>query len=413
MAILLINHYAGSPSHGMEYRPYYFGRVWVDYGYTVNIVASAYSHVRIHQPVMKDPCTTEVIDGINYTWLNSPSYHGNGIARVINIIWFIFQLLKYTKEIIKDKYPKVVIASSTYPLDIFPAYLIAKRTKAKLVYEVHDLWPLTLIEVGGFSKYHPFIILLQIAENFAYKYADKVISMLPKAIDHMLVHGMGAEKYVHVPNAVDIKDWNLKISPESELHANVIGKARDNGNFLVGYFGTLGMANALDTFIKSASFIREYPIKLILVGQGPEKQKLEQLVREQELTNVVFLPPVPKTDIPCLLSYMDGLYIGLKQSPLFRFGISPNKMLDYMMAGKPVINAIEAGNDPVLESGCGYSVPPNNPDLIAEAIIKLCQLAPEKREEMGSRGRQYIVNNHDVNKLAIYMIEKILDKHVP
>ena len=410
MQILLINHYAGSPYHGMEYRPYFFGREWVKQGYSVNVVASSFSHLRINQPVVQESYKTELIDGITYVWLKSPSYNGNGLSRVLNIFSFIYLLIKYSNRLIKEKFPQIVIASSTYPLDIFPAYLIAKKTKAKLVYEVHDLWPLTLTEVGGFSKYHPFIVLLQVAENFAYKNADKVVSMLPKAIDHMTGKGLRAEKFEDVPNAVDLISWKKQNIPGLEHHANSINKVRENSQFIIGYFGTMGVSNALDNIIESAYLLKEYPVTFIFVGKGSEKPKLEQMVLEGELSNIIFLPPVPKSSIPSLLSCVDALIIGWKKSPMYRYGISPNKLLDYMMSGKPIIHAIQAANDPVFESGCGISVPPENPALIAEAIMQLYRLTPDKREEMGSRGRQFVIDHHDVSKLATYMVEKIQGK---
>ena len=100
-----------------------------------------------------------------------------------------------------------MIASSTYPFDSKVAAKIAKKNNARFIYEVHDLWPLTLIEVGGMSKWHPFIMAMQCAENFAYRHADKVVSLLPKAEDHMHSHGMAAEKFIYIPNGVAVTDW--------------------------------------------------------------------------------------------------------------------------------------------------------------------------------------------------------------
>jgi glycosyltransferase involved in cell wall biosynthesis len=130
-------------------------------------------------------------------------------------------------------------------------------------------------------------------------------------------------------------------------------------------------------------------------------------VIENNINNVIFLSPVPKNSISELLRKMDILYIGLRRSPLFRFGVSPNKLFDYMMAGKPIIHAVEAGNDLVQESGCGISVPPEDPVAIAEAIKKLLTMSPIEREEMGRRGREYVVKNHDYKVLAKKFLEAI------
>ena len=132
MNILLINHYAGAPKYGMEYRPFYMAREWVRMGHNVTIVAADFSHLRSKQPNTGYEC----IDEINYVWLNTPKYKGNGVGRVLNMLSFIKGLFNNYKKIIGRTSPDLVIASSTYPLDIYPAKYIASKYKAKLVYEV-------------------------------------------------------------------------------------------------------------------------------------------------------------------------------------------------------------------------------------------------------------------------------------
>src|SRR5262249_33797356 len=148
-----------------------------------------------HAPAMSGNPTEEVIEGVRYLWWNTPAYHGNGVGRVCNMLAFIGQLLKHSARLTGDRQWDAVIASSTYPLDILPAHRIARRCGARLVFEVHDLWPLTPIELGGMSPRHPFIMLLQWAENLAYRRADRVVSMLPNAAGYMEAHGMAAPKF--------------------------------------------------------------------------------------------------------------------------------------------------------------------------------------------------------------------------
>ena len=405
MNILLINHYAGAPQYGMEYRPYYLAREWVKMGHKVVITSASFSHLRSKQPKVNGNISEELIDDIQYIWIKTPSYEGNGIRRVQNMLTFVGKLISLSRRLSKKLKPDVVIASSTYPLDIFPAYLVSRFSKAKLIFEVHDLWPLTPIELGKMSKWHPFIVILQIAEDFAYKHADKVISILPKALEYMVSRGLDPKKFVYIPNGIDIDEWQSFDTQLPKEHKEIIERLKKEGKFLVGYTGSFGVANALDYFVESTNYLKDLPVVLILVGQGPEKEKLQKYVEENNLNNVVFLPPVPKNSIPELLSKMDILYISLRKSPLFRFGISPNKLFDYMMAGKPIINAISAGNDLVAESGCGISIPPEDPVAIAEAIKKLIDMSPLEREEMGRRGREYVIKNHDYKVLAKRFLE--------
>ena len=170
--VLLINHYAGSPKMGMEYRPWLMAKRWRAMGFTVTIIAATNSHVRSVQPKIEKTMDCENIEGVDYVWIKTSAYSGNGIARLKNILMFVGKLLYFSKKIATLFKPDVVIASSTYPLDIYPAKKIANFVDARLLFEVHDLWPLSPIELGGMSRFNPFIVLCQLAENYAYKNSE-------------------------------------------------------------------------------------------------------------------------------------------------------------------------------------------------------------------------------------------------
>jgi glycosyltransferase involved in cell wall biosynthesis len=407
MNILQINHHAGSNKHGMALRPFYLGREWVRMGHQVTTVAGSFSHGRTHAPVIRGPVTAEEIEGIQYLWLKTPPYRGNGGARVRNMLAFVTGLVRRGIGLQLGDRPDVVIASSTYPLDIWPAYRIARATRARLIFEVHDLWPLSLIELGGLSPRHPFIMLVQAAENFAYRKADRVVSMLPKAESHMRAHGLAPGKFTHIPNGVDVKEWERGQTDLPAEHVERLTALRSGGQFLVGYTGSHGLANALHSLLDAAQILRQDPVTFVLVGKGPEKEVLQRRAEAHGLTNVFFLPPVVRPSMPRLLARMDALFIGWNKRPLYRFGISPNKLTEYMMSGRPVIHAVEAGNDLVAESGCGLSTPAEDPDAIAGAVRRLMRSSPDEREQMGLRGRTYALQHHDYRVLAQRFIEAV------
>ncbi len=404
MNILTINHYAGSPRHGMEYRPFYLAREWKRSNHWPCIVAASVSHMRRVSPRVRGTARYEQIDGISYLWVKTPRYQKNDWRRAANMFAFVFRLMTNTQRLAGLR-PDVVIASSTYPLDNLPAFLIAKKSRAKLIYEVHDLWPLSLIELGGMSQAHPFILLMQWAEDFACKNADLVVSLLPNADRHLVKRGMAPSKFRHIPNGIACDEWESASERLPQMHERALNGLHAQGEFVLGYAGAHGIANGLNTLVEAASLLESSQVTMVLVGQGPEKEKIQYLARQKGLTNMVFLPPVAKSCIPQLLSRMDALYIGLKKSPLFRFGISPNKLMDYMMAAKPVIGAIEASNDMVSLAHCGISVPAESPSAVAEAIRELMCLDEPQRIEMGLRGKRYLRAGNDYKVLAAKFID--------
>lgn len=399
MNILYIDHYVGGPAYGMEYRPYYLAREWVRAGHRVTLVGASQAHVRNRQPAATGRFTEELVDGVRFIWCETPSYHGNGVGRVVNIFTFLQRLEQWRQWL--DVKPDVVIASSTYPLDIYPARRIARHHGAMLIWEVHDLWPLSPMELGGMSRWHPFIMLLQHAENTCCRDADVVISMLPHADAHLQAHGMAPQKFVYIPNGIDPSEWSADDDvPLPVAHVQAIAQARANQHLLVAYAGAHGVANALDTMLDAAILMRGEPVQWVLIGNGPEKAALFARVQSLGLEQVTMLDPVPKASISALLRSMDLLYIGLQREPLFRFGISPNKLMDYMMAGRPVISGIEAGNDPVAEAGCGMTIPAEDPSALAAAVRRLAQLPPSERARMGRNGQAYVEQHHIYPVLA-------------
>lgn len=401
MNIVYINHYAGSDRHGMEFRPYFMAKRWAAAGNNVTMVASSYSHLRTKNPEMQGQKTREeLLDGIRYFWIDGPEYHGNGMGRIKNMLSFLHGLSRYKDEIAAQGKPDVVIASSTYPLDIYPAHKLAKKYGAMLIYEVHDLWPLSPIELGGMSPRHPYIMLMQAAENYCYKHSDYVVSLLPNAQGHMVEHGLKPEKFICVPNGIVKADWEQPMG-NPPVYYDKLKQYHDEGCFLIGYTGAHGIANALDSFVEAGGKLRNRKIKLLLVGPGPERERLKKKVTDLNFGETVeLLEPVKRGQVPELLYQMDALYVGLQRQPLFRFGVSPNKLMDYMMAAKPVIFAIDAPNDMVADANCGVSIEPEDSAAIADAAQKLASLSQEELKAMGERGKAYILAHNEYDVLS-------------
>ena len=401
MNILYINHYAGGPEYGMAFRPHYLAKEWKKMGHNVTIVGASYSHLRKKQP----SCAEEYVDGIRYLWIATPEYHGNGLGRVKNMALFVWGLYTNKDKIILKFVPDIVITSSTYPLDNLPAYRIAKECNAKFVFEAHDLWPLSPMVLGKMSKYHPFIMVMQYAENFAYRHADKVVSILPCAESHMLAHGLKEGKFIHIPNGIDISEWKQSSSIPG-MHKNCFEKLKKK--FIIGYAGGITHNDALIYLINAARELQKYNVAVVIVGKGEAKLDLENYTKNNNIDNVFFLPAVDKSAVPNILSYMNALYIGWQKNPLYRFGISPNKIYDYMMAGKPILHSVEAANDLVQEAHCGVSVKSEDINDIVNGIKQLMNMSENARIKLGQNGKKYVVDNFDYRILARKFIEEIM-----
>ena len=406
MNILYIDHYAGSPEMGMEFRPYYLSREWLRMGHSVTIIAGDYSHLRKNNPIVKKDFETEIIDGIEYVWLKTGGYQGNGAARALTMARFVRKLYMKAGMIARAWKPDVVISSSTYPLDTYPAQKIAGIAEAKYIHEVHDMWPSTLYEVGGMSKKHPFVTLMQFAENSAYKHCDKCVSLLHYAEGYMVEHGLEKGKFVNIQNGIAEEEWENpeKIPDEHEIFFN-----KHENDFVVGYFGGHALSNALDKSLDLAKRVSktETDIIFVFVGDGVEKKRLIKRKEDENITNAFFLPSVPKKSIPKLLEHFDCSYMTGMSSPLYRFDLCLNKMYDSMMSGIPIICAFDAPDTIVKEYGCGIQCDPDDENAVIDAVLKIKNMTEKERKMVGENGRKAILEKYTYKKLAEAFIDSI------
>ncbi len=405
MNILLINHYAGTIDYGMEFRPYYLAKEWVKQGHNVVIIAASFSHLRRKNPEISSDMEEEIIDGIKYLWVKTPTYEGNGVGRIKNMFSFISKLSSKAKYIADNYKPDVVIASSTYPSDNYIARRISKSSDAKYIWEVNDLWPLSPMELGGMSKYHPFIMLMKHGELFSYRNVDAVISLLPNTLPYMQSQGLAPEKWHYIPNGIVIEDWDKSEQIPKE-YSEIFSNLRKDGKTILGYTGGHAISNSLSTIIDAAILLKDNAdYHFVFIGDGQEKKNL--IEKAKGLNNITFLPPVSKSQIPNILSQMDILLITWNKSSIYRFGISPNKIFDYMMAQKPIIHATDAPNKFVDTAECGIAIEPENPEEIIKAIDILKHKSREELDIMGENSKKYILENHDYKVLAANFVDII------
>jgi len=406
MNIVFFAHFAGSPYHGMVFGHYCLAREWVRMGHNVTIIAASFAHTRYKQPeISKREITTEDIDGIRYIWIPCPAYQGDSTyGRGINILSFVLKTWTHRLPI---EEADIIIASSHYPLAIFPAHKMAKANQAKLIFEVRDLWPLTLIELGGINKNHPFIMAMQWAEDFAYRHADYVVSVLDNAKEYMVQHGMKSNKFLHIPNGADLSvELHQKKLPEALV--KTIEKAKQKGGFLIGYAGRMGDAHLLDQLIYAVKNTERKDLFVFFLGDGYSREKLQKKCRDHDLTNsIFFLGSVNKYQVKDFLQKMDALYLGLQSKPIFRYGISPTKLNDYLLAAKPVICAVDADVEAIKQSGAGIMCRSCESAEIMGAIETLRSMPSQTRKKMGEKGREWVQRHLDYRILAKHFLEGI------
>lgn len=397
MNILYINHYAGSPQLGMEFRPYYLAREWIKMGFKVTIVASDFSHLRLKNPVISEDFYSEVFDDIEYVWVRTGEYEGNGVKRALGMFRFVGKLWINAEKIVKKWDPDVVIASSTYPLDTYPAQKIAKLAKAKYIHEVHDMWPITLIESGGMSKWHPFVVLMQFAEDSFCRNCDYVVSLPCAAKEYFVQHGMKPEKFKVVMNGIVEEEWkNASSLPEE--HKNLLDRLHNEGKFIVCFFGSVTVSYAIDYLLEATTQLQNPKVATVIVGEGNQKDELVNKTKDRD--DVFFLPKITKKAIPTLMENIDCCYVAGVHNKIFRFGICMNKLFDSMMSGKPILYAVEAPNNFITDYGCGISVKAENVEALKDGLKKLLASSEKEKMQMGKNGRQAVLEHFTYTQLA-------------
>jgi glycosyltransferase involved in cell wall biosynthesis len=251
-----------------------------------------------------------------------------------------------------------------------------------------------LAELKNVSKINPVYILMKSFENHAYRKAHAVVSLLPNAKQHMINSGMLESKFRWIPNGIDLELFDSK----KGVHPKEIDSLPRN-KFIVGYVGSIGVVNLLEYFVEAASRLKDNrDIHFVIVGDGPEKLRLVE--KSKKLENVTFIDYVKKEQVPSVIREFDICFISLPPRRVFEFGVSPNKIFDYMYAGKPILQALNSPKNPVNQAKCGITVEAESSDAIVEGILKLYNSPQEKLKHMGEAGKKYVMQNHDYSKLV-------------
>jgi glycosyltransferase involved in cell wall biosynthesis len=263
--------------------------------------------------------------------------------------------------------------------------------------DLRDIWPQTLIDIGGYSKFNPLVLLLGWFEKFGYNHADHIVATMPRADLHIRKRIKKDFNYSCIPQGIDLKLMNQSISLTEQENKMYFPKER----FVVGYAGALGISNSLDTIIKAANILDKghYDnIHFMLVGDGNAKESLMDLAKD--LKNVSFVSKIPKNKVQSFLHRCSVLHDSVKPVPIYDYGLSRNKWMDYMFSGRPLIVSFSGFDNLISEAHCGTVVPAGDPVKLAEAIVYYYHMDKDQLERIGQNGKDYLMQQRTFKILA-------------
>jgi glycosyltransferase involved in cell wall biosynthesis len=252
---------------------------------------------------------------------------------------------------------------------------------------------------------------LRAIEAHLIRHADAVVALLPGIRDYIDERGLSTERVTYIPNGVDLTAFEppgaTEVPVEVRAALDALARHRAEGRFVIGYTGALGRVNRVDVIVRAAAIVEQRgssAVGVVILGDGPERAGLEQ---DRPADVVTIGPPIPRRYVPLVLAAVDAAVVHATATPVYRYGISFNKLFDYMAASRPVISACSTAFDPVLAAGSGIVVRPDDPEALADAFLAMSSLPPEERMRMGAAGRAFVEREHDMVQLGARLAETI------
>lgn len=395
MKLWILNHVALKPSEIGITRHYDLAKIMEEKrGHDVTIFASSFLAYLFKWRDPKRKNYREDVNGIIFEWLWTFPYKGNGVRRIINMISYLFMAL--FRGIRQKEKPDVIVGSSVHLFACLAAYYLSRWKKSTYIVEIRDLWPRTLIDFGAISERHPVAIMFGAIEKFVYKKADRIIVTLPGAINYIHSLGIPKEKIHFIPNGINlqkVEDLKIRSSLEDEIE-----RIKQKHGRVAMYLGSHGVANSLNTVVESAEHVSPDEVAYVFIGDGPEKDNLKQ--QASGLSHVYFFEGIPKNEVLSTLNLADVLLVSMLDTPLYKYGISLNKLNDYLLIGKPILFAGKVFNNIVEMAHAGITVEPESPLQFAKGLEKLVSLNEEELSKIKESSYKYVSENHDIEKLA-------------
>jgi glycosyltransferase involved in cell wall biosynthesis len=403
-SIWYVSKYVAPPGSGTSSgRSYLLMKQLALMGHRLTIITSD-SNQLADPPQLETDYLFQQVDGMQLCWVRTFKYSvAKSLRRIISWLHFEWRLLWLPKH--KLTKPDVVVVSSLSLLTVVNGLWWRMRYKCRLIFEVRDIWPLTITEEGGFKPSNPFVWGLGVIERLGYKHADAIVGTMPNLGEHVLqVLGYSKTAYC-IPMGVDATTLTIAEPLPINYEATYFPKEK----FVVAHVGSIGITNALDSFLDCAEAMQDQPnIHFLVVGDGDLRDAYQK--KYVNLGNLTFGPKVSKAMVPTVLAKCDLLYFSVHVSKVWQYGQSLNKVIDYMMAGKPVVASYTGFPSMINEANCGTYVPAGDVAALKDEIARYARMETQERLLIGARGKAWLIENRSYDKLAKEYLGIILNK---
>ena len=374
-------------------RGYYLLEEFSKIGYkTIAITSNSNNHAKFEH--FGSRVTYQEIGNIQFIWLKTINYTvSKSLKRVLSWIHFEINLILLNKKNLPK--PDYIIISSLSLLTILNGIILKIRYRSKLIFEIRDIWPLSITEDGKFSKINPLILILSVIESIGYRFSDLIIGTMPNLKEHVHNKIKKAPPIQCIPMGYS----NTFLDTQEKIEEEYLKAYFNPNNFNIVYAGSIGLTNYLNPIFEAAKLLKAYEkIKFIIIGDGSHKNFYKEKFSKE--TNIIFAPKIKKTKVLSVLNHADLLYFSTSNSMVWRYGQSLNKLVDYMLAGKPILASYSGYQSMINESKCGFFVPSNNARLLSKKIIELSDLPKHVLESYGIRAKEWILKHRLYATLA-------------
>jgi colanic acid biosynthesis glycosyl transferase WcaI len=406
MKILYVSQYFSPEMGAPAARVHELSREWVRLGHDVTVLTGFPNHPTgiIPAEYRGQLVRKEVVDGIKI--VRAPIYAAANKGFVRRVLNYLSSFMSAsTLGPVLTSRPDVIIGTSPQFLTAVAGLWLAAVKRVPFVFEVRDLWPRSIVEVGAMRADSLAIRVLEKLERLLYRRADRIVAVTDSFVDAIAANGISPEKISVVTNGVDLELFRPRPRPEARA---ALGLPE---GFLATYVGTHGMAHGLGLVLDVAKQVAAEGIRFLLVGEGAEKAALKARAAAEGIENVTFWDQQPRDRVAQIYAASDVCLVLLRDLPLFH-AVIPSKIFEFMGAARPIVTTVDGESRGILErAGAGLFCPPERPDALAETLRNLAADSA-RLDAMGRAGREYVERHYSRPALAASYLD-ILAPLVP